>query len=334
MRQRSTAGGLIVVLAGLLAPSAGAQSGQAADWLNPRFGRLKIEMEYQTRVLTAEPLAGQRGTLGFVQHRYDLRFPLYQDEQNEWSLNGRFGVLDSDSSAVLPRQGFGRDADLPNNLWDIALGATYRHKFDTGQILGGNLTIGSPSDRPFQSLDVVSVQFNGFWCVPTNEDDAWVVFVNFSNTRAFAPFIPLPGVGYELNRPRLNALIGLPFAAARWEPVDRLTFEGRYFVPWNLDTRVSYRLLDNLKIYTGFIWDNQQWLRYDRHEDNHRLFFFEQRLMAGLRWDVMEDVYFDLSGGWGFDRFFFEAREYDDRNDSRIDISDGPVFLAQVGVRL
>ena len=38
-------------------------------------------------------------------------------------------------------------------------------------------------------------------------------------------------------------------------------------------------------------------------------------------------------GGYAFDRFYFEAEKYSDRNNNRIDIHSGPFVIGKISVR-
>jgi hypothetical protein len=44
-------------------------------------------------------------------------------------------------------------------------------------------------------------------------------------------------------------------------------------------------------------------------------------------------VGFEVSGGYAFDRFYFEAEKYSDRNNNRIDIHSGPFVIGKISVR-
>jgi len=41
----------------------------------------------------------------------------------------------------------------------------------------------------------------------------------------------------------------------------------------------------------------------------------------------------NLSGGYAFDSFYFEGEDYDDRDQNRIDIENGPYGAFRVDVR-
>jgi hypothetical protein len=87
-----------------------------------------------------------------------------------------------------------------------------------------------------------------------------------------------------------------------------------------------------LRVHAGFDWDNDWYLRADRQQTSHGLFYYEKRLTGGIRFDL-KHVGFEVSGGYAFDRFYFEGYSYSHRNENRIDIHNGPFVIGKVGVR-
>ncbi|MBW7906721.1 MAG: hypothetical protein LC135_14965 [Phycisphaerae bacterium] len=269
--------------------------------------------------------------LSMLRQRLSFVIPLHQSATDEWLLTPRVTHLLLDTGARLPRS----RAALPGSLWDVRVGGLYRHRFDTGIILGADLSIGSASDRPFNSGDEWAADANVFGRFPAGAgNDAWVAYLNYSSNRSFLPHVPLPGAGYQwLPDERLALLAGVPLSTLRWEVVEGLTFEGLYFVPREVRAKLAYRLLRPLSLYVGYDWTSDVFLRHDRADSDHRLFYCEQRVLGGLRWDLSEQCWLDVAAGYAFDRFFFEAEEYADRDDSRINIADGPLLRLQVGLR-
>jgi hypothetical protein len=94
--------------------------------------------------------------------------------------------------------------------------------------------------------------------------------------------------------------------------------------------RATYRLTGRLKVYTGFDWGNEAYLLAGREDNRERFFYYDKGLTSGVRFDVNRHLSFDLSGGYVFDRFYFEGRSYSDRNNDRIDVGNGP-FLSLMG---
>ena len=312
-----------------LAPVAWSQ--EQAAWLSPEIGNAKLTTSYSFTSFFNEPVARQNTKMQMMPHDFRLSFPLLQDEQREWTMQARFGAMDIDTDARLPdtRERF------PGELWDVRVGTTYRQRLDNGWIGGGNLVIGSPSDRPFASGDEILVNATGFLMVPDSKQSTWVFFVNYANNRDFLPNVPLPGVAYDY-RPdkRLRVLAGVPMSMLRWTPTDRLALEASYFIPRTIHAKVSFDLVEAVQLYAGFDWSSQRYFRHDRRDDDDRLFYYQKRVAIGARWDLHENVWLDLSGGWAFDRFWFEGEDYGDRGNNRLDLSDGPMIRFQLGLRI
>ena len=144
----------------VLTPAAWTQ--EQAAWLSRDVGNAKLTTSYNFTSFFNEPVARKGTKMRMMQHDFRLSFPLLQDEQREWTMQARFGAIDVDTDARLPdtRERF------PGELWDVRVGTTYRQRLDNGWIGGGNLVIGSPSDRPFASGDEILVNATGFLMVP------------------------------------------------------------------------------------------------------------------------------------------------------------------------
>jgi len=220
-------------------------------------------------------------------------------------------------------------------LSDIRFGTAYRRQLDNDWIGGGSFLVGSPSDEPFASGDEIVVSATGFLRVPDGEHNAWLLTLNYANNRDFLANVPLPGAAYYYRvNDQLNVLAGIPMMIVNWQPTEKVKVEASYFIPRTIHAQVDYQMLDALKLYAGFDWTNQRFLRHDRWDDDDRLFYFEKRVALGARWQVHEKCWIDLAGGWVFDRFWFEGEDYGDRGDNRIDLSDGPVVQLQFALRL
>lgn len=325
---------LAVALAVLLPHLAAGQS--FFDDFAPQQGELRVD--YNNRSYFNAGVLNQHGALHMVRHDLRLSVPVSETEQGLWLLGGRVRIWDIDTDSRFQND-FGPltlDGDyLPNQLYDLRLETSYRHEFNNGWTGGINAAIGSASNKPFASADEWLVAVTGYVRIPVRETDAWMLFVNFDNNRQFAQNIPIPGFAYDW-RPsdRLNILAGVPVAAARWTPLDRLSIEAFYLLPRIIHAELGYEVIEQVTLYTAFDWDNDRWLRAQRDDADDRLFYFEKRVMAGVRWAIAEQVALDFGGGWAFDRFFFEGEDYGDRGDSRIDISDGPLMMLQLNVRL
>jgi hypothetical protein len=322
---------LVVLILANLAPAAASAQEAFRDLLKADFGEQKARADYTTFGYFNEDTSRRGQKLHLM--RYDLRggVPVFQNETDEVLVRGRVSLLDVDTGARIWRAW----DTFPNHLWYIDAGVAYRHKFENGWIAGGDFALGSASDKPFNSDDEIIVSANAFLRLPDGENNAWVFLLNYYNNRQFLPNAPIPGVAYEINvDSTFNALLGVPFTSARWEPVDRLTLDLAYILPRRLKAEVGYRILEPVKLYAGYVWDNERFLRHNRRDNDDRIFYFEQRVFGGVRWDIIDNLYLDFSGGFAFDRFFFEGEDYTDRGQNRIDVNDSPYLMLRVGVRL
>lgn len=310
---------VVLVLFGSWVPMGLAQNAMNA-WFSPELGRLQTNLRYEFEILPAVDVSRQDTDFSARHYNLSMLLPVWNREHSELALTPSFGVLDIHSGAILPdsRQ------DLPDELYKIDLGGVYRRKLDGDRILGLQVSLSSPSDKPFNSLDEVSVNATGMLRVPAAANDAWWFFLNYSDRRDFLPYVPLPGVAYQWNPgPEFRGVFGLPFSMVNWQPMEDWTLEASYFVPRTIHTRLRYQLLEKVSVYSGFRWYHDSYLRSERDEDQDRLFFYQKKAMSGIIWEISESFSIDLQGGYGFDRFLYEGEDYGDRGDDRISLSDG-----------
>ncbi|GMU84107.1 MAG: hypothetical protein AMXMBFR47_39770 [Planctomycetota bacterium] len=297
------------------------------------FGRQTLTLTYEPQMRFKQS-AGPRGELGWSGQDLRLSAPLYQDAVNEWLFLANVGVLDFYGDARLPDRRWwqrSRSVEFPDELWDVEVGASYRRKLANDWIAGGVLTIGSPSDKPFASGDEVAVDVTGSLRIPHGPTNAWLIYLNWSNTRDFAPYIPLPGLGYEFEAgPQLGGVAGFPFSRVRWQPVEWLSVRGSYLFPRSLDAELAVPVA-GWELFTGYAWTNDQWLWSERRDDDDRLQFYEQSVRVGLRSPAFLDgvVRLEVEGGYAFQSQWFVGDEYSDRKEGRLGVGDGPFARVQ-----
>lgn len=317
----------LVVATGTARPAYG--QAEMAQWLNPEFGKPMGRADVRYTLFPDRGVENQPGDFGYEQYNLTLAVPLVQDSRNEWSLAARGRFQDFDTRAFF----FGSGTRFPDELWDVRLGAAYRHKFDNNWIGGGSLTVGSASDKPFDSADELIVQAIGFLRVPHRERNAWFFTLIYSNDQEFLSGVPIPGVAYQwVPSDTFNAIIGVPFTAIEWKPMEALTFEASYFPVRNVRTRATWRIFRPLRAYVGFDWDSERYMLADRTDDDKRLYYYEKRVIGGARFDL-KHVGVEVYGGYLFDRFYFLGESYSDRRKDRFDVEAGPFVGVRIGVR-
>jgi hypothetical protein len=319
----------IGLLAAVGAPARAHGQGEMTQWLSPEFGKAMGRADYRLTLFPDADVKSQPTDFGYEQHNVTLVVPLYQDLRNEWSLTARGRYQDFSTRAVFPDSG---DA-FPEELWDLRAGAAFRHKFDNDWIGGGSLTIGSASDKPFDSADELLVQAIAFLRVPHRERNAWFFTLIYSNDEEFLDGIPIPGIAYQwVPSDTFNAVIGVPFSAVEWKPIEPLTFEASYFPVRHVRARATWRIARPLRAYLGFDWDSERYRLADRSDKDDRLFYYEKRITAGARFDL-KHVGVEVYGGYVFDRFYFMGEGYSERRENRFDVEAGPFVGIRVGMR-
>jgi hypothetical protein len=323
---------LIVLL--IAAPTSGQTDPAMGLLVSSRIGDQQVTAAYDVHHYFEVNTDQRDRDLSFTRHDLHLRVPISQDEQREWTFGMGLTALDLETHAEFPDTSFlWRRDRFPGQLYDVQLDTTYRQRLGNDWIIGGQFAISSPSDRPFASVEEMAFMLNASLRIPQGESDAWVFFLNYASNREFLSHIPIPGVGYQLDRERIRALIGVPVSTVHYEPWDWLHLDARYFVPRTIDAEISMLPSDGLRIYAGYHWTNDRYLRHDRRDNDDRLFLYEQSVTGGVEWSITDAVSVDVYGGYAFSRFFFEGEEYGDRDQNRIDIDDGPFVGARLAIR-
>lgn len=320
--------GLVAIA--VLALPASVRGQDFQEWLDPELGKLRPRADYRfTQYLDAR-IEGQPTDFGLIEHSFSVSaVPVYQNARNEVAVSGEVEFQDIDTRARLDDTG----KRLPTELWDVAFGGSYRHKFDNGWIGALGLTITSPSDEPFASEDEILPRAVGMLRVPHKERNAIILSLFYLRYEEFLGGVPVPGLAYQyVPSDRFNAVVGVPFTSVEYKPLEKLTLEAQYFPVREVRTRATYELFRPLRLFAGFDADNYSYFLADRLFKRERLFYYELRGMAGARFDLRH-VGFQVRGGYAFNRFYFEGDEYQDRRDNRLDVDPSPFVAAGVAVR-
>ena len=316
---------LLVVL-----PSAASAQAELQMWLNPEMGKQIPRSDYRFTYYPDRAVERQDTDFGLSEHRASFYLPLFQDSANEWAFSAKALFQDIDTRARFPEAG-GR---FPSELWDANAGLSYRHKFDNGWIGGLAVTVGSASDEPFNSVDEMYVRAIALLRVPQGERNAWIFTLTYaSDEEIFNQVVPVPGIMYAwVPSDSFRAVIGFPFSIVEYKPLESLTLEALYVPVRRVRARVTWQIVQPLRAYVGFDWDHDHFYRADREDKSDKIFYYEKRLTAGLRFDLRH-VGFEVSGGYALDRFYYEGESYSDRNDNRIDVGAGPFVVGRVNIR-
>jgi hypothetical protein len=297
----------------------------SSPFANPLVGHMPILGDYRAGWLPNQTVQGQGTQLGFV--RQDVAFvcPFYQDPSNEWSFSSHLRAeLFHTGGTILPDT----MQPFPEELYSIRLATTYRHLLDNGWILGGAVSVGSASDQPFHGIQEMTAGINAFLRVPSGEHNAWLFSINYSSNSELP--IPIPGVAY-IWQPSdcFRANIGLPFQLW-YRAREDVTLEFTYMLLTMIHARATYHLLPTVRTYVGFDWENESYLLVNRPDERDRFFYYDMRISVGMQWTPRRNATLDVSGGYSFDRYYFEGRNFNDQNFNRVNVDDGPYLAAQL----
>lgn len=299
-------------------------------WFGPDIGGLKPAIGYKATVYGDNDVSDQHRDFRLTEHSGTVFSPIRQDDRSEWSAAASVRAHDVKTDAVLPTTG----EAFPGTLWDMRAGTLYRQKLDNGWIGGGSVSVGSASDKPFSGSKETELQATVFTRIPDGDKNAWLLLLTYSNNREFMNNIPWPSLGYWFEpNDRYRLVLGIPFAMLEVKPANGLTLDFFYLPVRTVHAGVSYRIAGPVKIYTAFDWRHESWFRRDRTDDDYRLFYYEKRGTAGIQWDLFRGMTLDLSGGYSFDRFYFEGKDYGDRARNRLDVNDGAFAAVSASYR-
>jgi hypothetical protein len=237
------------------------------------------------------------GSLGMVRQRINGGLPIWMDGPNTVLVTASLGNTMINTDARLPVSGLA----IPNNLWNINLGLNYFRKFDNGWTGGAIFGFGSSSDLPFQSTREVALSFIGFLSMPARNDrDSWRFSLMYSPLGVLD--FPIPGIAYLWNpSDKLSVSIGLPLSIT-WKPTDDWTLNMTYIPIATVNARSTYRVSDVVQCYGAFEWLNEGFFLAGRNDIRERFIGLEKRLVTGVMVQPFEQLTFDVSAGYAFDR--------------------------------
>ncbi len=299
-----------------------ARSQEGLNWFNPRLGQLTPRLSYRATFYPSQTINDRGDDLGLVEHDFSLTYPAWQTEDQEMAL-----------TVAHRSQHFYGGEIFENALYDVELGGVYRRRLQNGWLGGLNLSLGSASDRPFDTWDETIVSSTAFARVPHAGSNAWLFLINYSNRRSFWNHIPLPGFGYWYQpHPRLVAVFGAAFFYLWHQPLDDLTLSAAWFPIRVGMVRAAHRLWGPSQLYVAFESNEDNYFLAERVDVDDRLFYYELRLKAGLRAEAASRFTLDLWVGYAFDRYYFEGEDYFDDED-RMRVGSGLVFSGMIGLR-
>jgi hypothetical protein len=285
---------------------------------------------YQGADYFVVPVRDQDTHLGYYQQSLSVLMPVWQDHTDAFIANAHVGVTSFNTNAVLPDS----MQRFPAELWNVGLGGTYRHIYDNGWLGTAGVSIGSPSDKPFNNINDMSISINGTLRVPSGERNAWVFGVALSSNSQVLPFIPIPSVAYFWSpSPSFMALVGFPFANVVWRPTEDWILSANYALLTNFQARVSYRVARTTYLFAALDFQNQNYFLADRTDLNQRFYMYDDRLSAGVQMFLNRHASLNVSGGYVFGRRFFESTNGTSATSDEVNVAPGAFAGAAVQIR-
>lgn len=283
---------------------------------------------YSATWYPSQRVSGQTTELGIFRQSINLGAPIWRNGGDMLLFN--VGIRNSlfSTDAILPDSG----RQFPDQLWNINFSFTLLRQFENGWSGGLMTGFGSASDQPFHSIREMNLNLLGFLRIPVrNERDSWMFSVMYAPTGNLN--FPIPGVAYSWNpSDDLRVNIGLPFSVM-WRPVDELTIDMSYIPLTNINARATYRIVETVFAYGGYEFLNESFFLADREDSRARFMGFEQRLIAGVRWDFWRRATLDFNAGYAFDRYYGEGRNQGSDLQDRVNIAPGAFLGSSLRMR-
>lgn len=302
---------------------------EIADWLNPTVGARESKLRYQFDPRCDSAVTDQDAEMGWMTHDFDFSIPVWQDEHREWIISGQVHSRDLNTGAKFPDTA----EAFPEDLWGTRMGFGVRQQFENGWVGGGSFGVESYSDQPFNSASEITLNARGYVRIPSTDKNAWLIYANLATeAHAYTGTLPI-GAGYYWAPDRqFQALIGVPAVWAQYFPTRKWRLSAFYLFPLRINAKVSHYIVEDVELYAGYAWDQESYLRHDRADTDDRLYYYEQRLFSGVKWNFTSNMWVDLGGGYAFNRFWFEGEDYGDRDDQHIELEDRFYGALRVGM--
>lgn len=293
---------------------------------------VRAQGRFRLQYFTGEPVKDQADVdFDLVEYDFRVHVPIFLAEGDELLFTFNYDTISVDTKAVLPQS---QDEDFPDALTDLGFNFTYQREFYDGWTGGLHCRIASAGDELFGDEATV-LSATGYLRAPGIFDGGnWLFYVDYANRRTernMAAFNtsaeldawPLPGAGYEMEFDRSGwLLLGLPYSAVHFEPDEWLTVDVSYKLMREAHAKFTYVVTNRLEFYGAFDWQGRIFFRDARENEDDRLVIYDKKVAAGVFYRWKENLRFNLELGRSFDRFAYEAEEYDDRKDNWFEMED------------
>ena len=277
----------------------------------------------------ARSVPGQRATFGFLSEQAGLTVPVHTTPTETILVNASARSLNIQTEALLPTD----RVRFPNTLSDVQFGGGWIRELDSATTAGVFLGVGSASDALFHSVHEMNASALAFYRTLDGDTNAWLFYVVSSTNGQVGGNIPIPGIAYEFKTDQWQGVIGLPFLSVTYRPVDKVELVLDYAAVTDVLFRTYYVADSETRLFAGFTWWSQSWFRAGRTNYRDQLFRYEKRFEAGVVRNASKRVNVELVGGYAFDRYFAEIKDFSLTGRNRVDIAPGLFFALQVSLQ-
>lgn len=282
--------------------------------LNPNPNEDKVIFRTKSTIIgEADDKTTGDGFRQFEQN-LSLRYALIQNEERELYFTLDSHLVDLGTTGVFDET----LAPVPGGLYNVGVGALYRQTVHEDWRVGGQLRVGSASDKLFNSIEEMYLQGFAFLQVPHLEHTSWIAVLAV-NTNLQFPVIPGFGYVFPLSEQAL-AVVGFPFLGAAGQLTDKVGFQAVYWPLRNADVSVNYQVTERIRPYAGFKWRGLYFSRADRPDSDDRILLEDMRFFGGTEFDLTDKIALDLQAGYLFNRQFGEGDDFGERNDNNFRI--------------
>lgn len=208
--------------------------------------------------------------------------------------------------------------------------------FGIGEIFDGwdasvSVGAGFSGDLPFADEDAWYGIGSLVATKKLDQRTALTLILDYDGSRAFLPDVPLPGIQYSVfESPSLRYSFGLPISTLYYKPSDKWLIDVQYILPIGGRANIEYQITDQWVGFTSYSSTTRGY-HLDGDDDNRRLFFEQDRLELGVRFEPEPGWSWTFAGGWAFGQEF--TRGFDVRDDELVRELDDAAFL-RVGLKL
>lgn len=245
---------------------------------------------------------GERGA-DLNEHKGNVSMPVYRNQTDVLALSLAGSQLHLGETLRLTS---GREA--PSTLTRYELGAQFSKKLEEKRSWGLRGSIGYAGDQPSSPGKDSTYSLIANYGYP-GEKGYWSLFGYMSNNSPILNYFPLPGVAYFYKSQNFTGVFGFPILSMQWTPVNPWAYSVSLFGP-TFQMEASYGHRDDLQFFVNYGFSIQSYIPSEREQKKERLYFREQKLVAGVRTLIFKKTMLELQAGRVMDRSLYMGKSF------------------------